>query len=43
MLLFQAGIHGGEIDGKDAGLMLLRDLLDGKVTPGALSKVTVGF
>jgi murein tripeptide amidase MpaA len=25
-LLVQAGIHGGEIDGKDAGLMLLRDI-----------------
>ncbi|MCL4178119.1 MAG: M14 family metallopeptidase [Verrucomicrobia bacterium] len=25
-LLVQAGIHSGEIDGKDAGLMLLRDL-----------------
>ena len=25
-LLAQAGIHAGEIDGKDAGLMLLRDL-----------------
>ncbi|MFN7963087.1 MAG: M14 family metallopeptidase [Thermoanaerobaculia bacterium] len=26
-LLAQAGIHAGEIDGKDAGLMLLRDLV----------------
>lgn len=26
VLLFQAGIHAGEIDGKDAGLMLLRDI-----------------
>ncbi|MFQ5843790.1 MAG: M14 family metallopeptidase [Planctomycetota bacterium] len=26
VLLVQAGIHSGEIDGKDAGLMLLRDL-----------------
>lgn len=25
-ILVQAGIHGGEIDGKDAGLMLLRDI-----------------
>ncbi len=29
-LLAQAGIHAGEIDGKDAGLMLLRDLTVGK-------------
>ena len=28
-LLVQAGIHAGEIDGKDAGLMLLRDLAFG--------------
>ncbi len=28
-LLAQAGIHSGEIDGKDAGLMLLRDLAFG--------------
>ncbi|MBB6253492.1 M14 family metallopeptidase [Nitrospirillum iridis] len=26
LLLVQAGIHAGEIDGKDAGLMLLRDI-----------------
>ena len=29
-LLAYAGIHAGEIDGKDAGLMLLRDLAFGK-------------
>src|SRR5882762_9616702 len=29
-LLAQAGIHAGEIDGKDAGLMLLRDMAVGK-------------
>lgn len=33
VLLVQAGIHSGEIDGKDAGLMLLRDVaLRGKHT-----------
>lgn len=26
LILFQAGIHAGEIDGKDAGMMLLRDI-----------------
>ena len=32
-LLVQAGIHSGEIDGKDAGLMLLRDIaLRGKAS-----------
>ena len=30
LLLIQAGIHAGEIDGKDAGMMLLRDLAFGK-------------
>ncbi len=29
VLLVQAGIHSGEIDGKDAGLMLLRDITQG--------------
>ncbi|TRX52481.1 M14 family metallopeptidase [Thalassomonas sp. M1454] len=28
-LLIQAGIHAGEIDGKDAGLMILRDIVKG--------------
>lgn len=33
LVLVQAGIHPGEIDGKDAGLMLLRDIaLRGKET-----------
>ncbi|MBX3736916.1 MAG: M14 family metallopeptidase [Candidatus Didemnitutus sp.] len=32
-LLAQAGIHSGEIDGKDAGLMLLRDLAFGDQAP----------
>lgn len=30
LLLAQAGIHSGEIDGKDAGMMLLRDIAFGK-------------
>jgi murein tripeptide amidase MpaA len=30
LLLVQAGIHSGEIDGKDAGLMLLRDIAQGE-------------
>ena len=41
-LLVQAGIHSGEIDGKDAGLMLLRDIcLRGKA--GLVSKVSLVF
>ncbi len=29
LILIQAGIHAGEIDGKDAGMMLLRDISQG--------------
>jgi murein tripeptide amidase MpaA len=43
VLLFQGGIHAGEIDGKDAGLLALRQLLTGSELPGALARVTVVF
>ena len=43
VLLMQGGIHAGEIDGKDAGFAVLRDLLDGTVGRGALDRVTVVF
>ena len=33
LLLVQAGIHSGEIDGKDAGMMLLRDIAFGRLRP----------
>jgi zinc carboxypeptidase len=42
-IYIQAGIHAGEIEGKDAGYWFLRDLLDGKVAPGALDHVSVVF
>ncbi|EJL31862.1 M14 family metallopeptidase [Novosphingobium sp. AP12] len=42
VVLVQAGIHAGEIDGKDAGLMLLRDIaMRGK--QGLLDKVDLIF
>ncbi|MEE4450821.1 M14 family metallopeptidase [Novosphingobium resinovorum] len=42
VVLVQAGIHAGEIDGKDAGLMLLRDIaMRGK--QGLLDKVDLVF
>lgn len=42
VVFVQAGIHAGEIDGKDAGLMLLRDIaLRGK--DGLLDKVDLVF
>jgi hypothetical protein len=37
----QAGIHSGEIDGKDAGLMLIRDMAVDKSLAGLLDHVTV--
>ncbi len=40
VLLFQGGIHAGEIDGKDAGFLVLRELLEGRAEPGALARVT---
>ncbi len=40
-LLAQAGIHAGEIDGKDAGLMLLRDLRPGGRLNGVLDRVNI--
>jgi len=44
VVLVQAGIHAGEIDGKDAGLLLLRELLSGQGAPTELLKqVTVVF
>lgn len=43
VLLLQAGIHPGEIDGKDAGLMFFRDLVIHKKFPGLLDGVTYLF
>ena len=34
--LIQGGIHAGEIDGKDAGFLALRQLLEGEASPGVL-------
>jgi hypothetical protein len=43
VILVQAGIHAGEIEGKDAGFVLLRELLAGAAAPGALAAVTLVF
>ncbi len=43
VVLVQGGIHAGEIDGKDAGFLLLRQLLRGEAAPGILSKLTLVF
>lgn len=43
ILLMQAGIHSGEIDGKDAGLMFFRDLIIKDKFPDLLEGVTYLF
>ncbi|WP_140908638.1 M14 family metallopeptidase [Cognatiluteimonas lumbrici] len=43
VLLAQGGIHAGEIDGKDAGFLLLRQLLEGEAAPGALEQLVLVF
>jgi hypothetical protein len=42
LLLIQAGIHSGEIDGKDAGMMLLRDIAFGN-KKNLLDRVNILF
>src|SRR5690349_15044069 len=42
-IYIEGGIHAGEIEGKDAGFWFVRDLLDGRVAPGALDRVDVAF
>ena len=43
VVLVQGGIHAGEIDGKDAGFLALREVLDNKAAPGALDKQVLIF
>ena len=43
VVLAQAGIHAGEIDGKDAGMMLLRDLTHGGRQADLLDRVGLLF
>ncbi len=43
VVLAQAGIHAGEIDGKDAGMMLLRDLTVGGELRPLLDRVELLF
>jgi hypothetical protein len=37
LLMLQGGIHPGESDGKDAGFIALRELLEGSTAPGVLA------
>jgi hypothetical protein len=41
--LIQGGIHAGEIDGKDAGFLALRELLEKRIAPGVLDKQVLLF
>ncbi len=43
VVFLQGAMHAGEIDGKDAGLWLLREVLDGKVAPRSLNATTLVF
>ncbi|MYM21402.1 peptidase M14 [Duganella sp. FT135W] len=43
VLLVQGGIHAGEIDGKDAGFLALREALENKAAPGALDQQVLLF
>jgi hypothetical protein len=43
VIFFQGGIHAGEIDGKDAGFIAVREMLEGREGRGALSRTTVLF
>jgi hypothetical protein len=41
--LIQGGIHAGEIDGKDAGFLALREVLEHRLAKGALDKQVLLF
>ena len=43
LLFVQAGIHPGESDGKDAGFIALRELLQGDALPDALRDIAILF
>ena len=43
VVLIQGGIHAGEIDGKDAGFLALREALDSNTLPDVLSKQVILF
>lgn len=43
VLMWQAGIHPGESDGKDAGFIALRELLSGAVGAGVLERLAILF
>lgn len=43
VLMLQGGIHPGESDGKDAGFIALRELLEGSAAGGVLARIAILF
>src|SRR5215831_13486877 len=43
VLLVQGGIHAGEIDGKDAGFLAIREALENQTAKGDLEKMVLLF
>ena len=43
VLMLQAGIHPGESDGKDAGFIALREMLEGTAAAGLLERIAILF
>ncbi|RZA28442.1 MAG: peptidase M14, partial [Lysobacteraceae bacterium] len=43
VVLIQGGIHAGEIDGKDAGFLALREILEGTAAKGVLDRLVWVF
>jgi murein tripeptide amidase MpaA len=43
LLMLQGGIHPGESDGKDAGFIALREMLQGSAAAGVLEKIAILF
>ena len=43
VVLVQGGIHAGEIDGKDAGFLALRQVLEGEAASGSLDELVMLF
>jgi len=43
LLMLQGGIHPGESDGKDAGFIAIREMLDGNTAAGVLEKIAILF
>lgn len=43
VVVMQGAIHAGESDGKDAGFLALREMLEGRAAKGALDRLTFVF